>query len=211
MQKSVVNLIKKRRWPGKPRLPGRHLFIGAWVRSPRSMGSVTPSSRFLGRKIAQQVDVHLPGWVIELGAGTGTITKALLDHGVKPERLMAIERDRKMSTHLQQHMPNIRVVRADALELVEVLEQQKIHKVSTIVCCLPLLTLPKDVVEAVVTQIFTVLPDGGQMLQYTYGPRSPMSKRLQKQLGLKARRVGQVLFNVPPAVVWSYTRPPKLH
>lgn len=206
MQKAVVNMIRKRRWPGKLHLKGHNMFLGAWVRSPRSMGSVAPSSRFLGRKIAKQINAHQPGWVVELGAGTGTITKALLQHGVKPERLMAIERDRKMSTHLHQELPEIRVVRADALELISVLEQEKVHKVHTVVCCLPLLTLPKEVVEAVLDQVFTILPEGGQMLQYTYGPRSPVSKRLQKRLGLRAARVGKVLLNVPPAVVWSYSK-----
>lgn len=202
MQKAVASFVRRRR----PRLPGRHLFIGAWVRSPRAMGSVTPSSRFLSKKIAAQVDIHRTGWVIELGAGTGTVTKALLDAGVKPERLLAIELDRRMSNHLQQHLPNIRVLRADATCLQDILQREHIHKINTIVCCLPLLTLPREVVDGVLEQIFAVLPEDGTMVQYTYGPRSPVTKRQLKRLGLKARRAGRVLLNVPPATVWCYTR-----
>src|SRR5579885_3671703 len=103
MQNSAA---KKLHW----HIRGPHAFISAWMRAPRHVGSVVPASRFLSRKIAAQVDPHHPGWVVELGAGTGAVTKALLEAGVKPDRLMAIERDRRLHTHLQRHFPNIRAL-----------------------------------------------------------------------------------------------------
>jgi phosphatidylethanolamine/phosphatidyl-N-methylethanolamine N-methyltransferase len=190
----------------KELLRGRRAFLSAWLRAPRSMGSITPSSRFLSRKIAAQIDVHHPGWVIELGGGTGTVTKAVLEAGVRPERMVVIERDRRLCTHLEQHFPNIRVLRADATLLKELLESEKINKVNAIVCCLPLLTLPGDIVENVLRQVFEVLPEEGVMVQYTYGPRSPVPGKLQKRLGIKAKRAGRVLLNVPPATVWCYRK-----
>lgn len=187
-------------------IKGPRLFISAWMRSPRHVGSVVPASRFLSRKIASQVDIKNPGWVIELGAGTGAVTKALLEAGVKPERLMAIERDRRLHTHLQRHFPDIRALRADAVTLTELVAQENVHKVSTIVCCLPLLSMPKDVVDVVLQQVFDILPHDGVMVQYTYGPRSPVPKRVQKRLGVKGRRAGRVLLNIPPATVWCYRK-----
>jgi phosphatidylethanolamine/phosphatidyl-N-methylethanolamine N-methyltransferase len=188
----------------KKEAQGRRAFLSAWLRAPRSMGSITPSSRFLGRKIASQVDVHHPGWVIELGGGTGTVTKAVLEAGVKPERMIVIERDRRLCAHLEQNFPHIRVLRADATLLKDLLASEKVHKVSAVVSCLPLLTLPDEVVEKVLEQVFEILPAEGVMVQYTYGPRSPVPRKMQKRLGLKAKRAGRVLLNVPPATVWCY-------
>jgi len=202
MQSSAI----KKLHPLRRHIRGPQLFLSAWVRAPRHVGSVVPSSRFLSRKIAQQVDPHKPGWVIELGAGTGTITRGLLEAGIKPDRIMAIERDRKLVLHLEQHFPDIRVVRADAVTLAALLMEEKVHKVNSIVCCLPLLSMPKDVVETVLTQVFALLPGGGIMVQYTYGPRSPIPRALQKRLGVKARRAGRVLLNIPPATVWCYQK-----
>lgn len=190
----------------RQRLPSRHKFLVAWMRAPRRVGSIMPSSRFLSRLIAAQVDPHRPGVVVELGGGTGTVTRGLLERGVKPDRLLVIERDRRLHAHLQQHFPQARVLRADAVTLKTLLEQEKVHKVSAVVCCLPLLTLPDETVDIVLEQIFSVLDGDGVMVQYTYGPLSPVGLRLLKRLHLKARRAGKVWLNVPPATVWCYSR-----
>ncbi len=68
-------------------------FLAAWVRAPLRMGAIIPSSKSLARAMAKQVDPDQPGMVIELGAGTGAITQALLDSGLAPSRMLVIERD----------------------------------------------------------------------------------------------------------------------
>src|SRR5271170_2896218 len=75
---------------------GRHHFIFAAMRSPFKIGSFLPSSRGLARAMASGVDVSRPGAVVELGAGTGVVTHALLKIGVAPENLVVIERDERL-------------------------------------------------------------------------------------------------------------------
>ena len=64
---------------------------GLWE-DPRSVSAPTPSSSSLSAMIAAQADFERPGLVIELGAGTGAVTRALLERGLCPERLVVIER-----------------------------------------------------------------------------------------------------------------------
>ena len=74
----------------------RRHFVAAWVRSPLKMGAALPSSRSLSRAMAAQVDMSRDGAVIELGAGTGVVTQALIEAGVSRDKFLVIERDKKL-------------------------------------------------------------------------------------------------------------------
>src|SRR5258708_35538491 len=74
---------------------GTALFLKRWLRRPLAMGAVMPSGRLLAAAMAKTTKAVLegrPGQVVELGAGTGEVTKALLAAGIAPERLALIGR-----------------------------------------------------------------------------------------------------------------------
>ena len=74
---------------------------------------------------------------------------------------------------------------------------------------LPLLSLPADVVRGIVHGVFNSLPDGAAMVQFTYGPTPPIPRSLRQRLNLVAVNSRRIWRNVPPAVVWTFTRAPK--
>jgi hypothetical protein len=92
------------------RLDDEVRFIGSWIKKPLAVGSVTPSSKPLARAMAQYVDVHGDGPVIELGPGTGPITEALIEHGVKQSRLVLVEFNPTFCQLLRQRFPEATVV-----------------------------------------------------------------------------------------------------
>ena len=179
------------------------LFFRQWLRSPKSMGSVIPSSRALARAFAQAV-VWQPGQtVVELGAGTGAISKGLLASGLPAEALMMIELDRPLFEYLRDKFPAVRVVNGDATRLVDILRQQGIGQVSTVISGLPMVNMPLDFQRAIIEQSFEAMPEGGCYLQYSYSPVAPVPA---KKLGLRTELVRYVLRNVPPATVWRFHR-----
>src|SRR5215468_10650198 len=97
------------------------LFLSRWLHSPMHVGSVAPSSRRLADAIARQVPMDSPGWIIELGGGTGVVTAALLRAGVAPERLVVLERDPLLHKHLVERFPEVHVILGDAAKLAEAL------------------------------------------------------------------------------------------
>ncbi|HEV2651320.1 MAG TPA: hypothetical protein VGU69_08680, partial [Rhizomicrobium sp.] len=62
-------------------------FLRRLVANPSGVSSVFPSIPALARAIAAQVDPSIPGTVLELGPGTGAVTRALLARGILPSRL----------------------------------------------------------------------------------------------------------------------------
>src|SRR6201990_2255797 len=73
-----------------PRLDDEVRFLRSWIEKPLHVGAVMPSGRLLARTMAQYVDAHATGPVVELGPGTGAITSALINRGVDQKRLVLL-------------------------------------------------------------------------------------------------------------------------
>jgi len=182
------------------------LFLSRSLRRPQAIGAIAPSSRWLARALARQTKPFLPGKVVELGAGTGVVTRALLDAGVTPEDLIVVERDKRLHALLSKRFPNVCVLRADAQALRPALSRRGVGEVAAVVSSLPLVSMPLPTRRAIVSQSFAVLDDDGGFVQYTYGPTSPLPRDLLAELGLQADKVGFVARNLPPATIWRYQR-----
>ncbi len=188
-----------------PQRPGNAaaVFFSSWLRAPLKVASIVPSSRQLGAAIAQQIDPAEPGWVVELGAGTGPVTEQLLARGIPPQRLLVLERDPILVRFLRERYPDPVLVEGDAFKLPELLARHGVDRVHSVVCGIPLLSMPKAMAGTLVSACRDVLGPDGQFMQYTYSLFSPLPYR---EFGLKVRRVKRVLANIPPASVWTYER-----
>jgi phosphatidylethanolamine/phosphatidyl-N-methylethanolamine N-methyltransferase len=149
-----------------------------------------------------------PGKVVELGAGTGSITGALLAAGVAREDLILVERNPALCELVRRRYPGVKVACCDAQDLQAVLAQAAILNVRTIVSSLPLLAMDRQVCDAVVQAAFAVLADDGEYLQFTYGPAQPIPKDVREALRISGDRSRWVLANLPPAAVWRFRRAP---
>jgi len=177
------------------------LFFRRWIANPLEMGSIVPSSPALGRRVAaaaRRIAAGAP--VVELGAGTGAITRALLDGGIAPARLTVVEIVPEMAEVLAATYPGVSVIRGDAWELPSLLGADLAGRVGAVVCGIPLVLLPKARQLALIEAIEAVAPGRG-FLHYTYCATSPLSRTA---LGLEGRRLAWTPLNLPPASVWHY-------
>jgi phosphatidylethanolamine/phosphatidyl-N-methylethanolamine N-methyltransferase len=190
---------------------GTTLFLKRWLRRPLAMGAVVPSGRLLAEAMAQTTKAVLagrPGHVVELGAGTGEVTKALLAAGLAPERLALVERDPELARFLRRHFPGPRIIEGDAARLTRLLAEHEVAPVAAFVSSLPLLSLPAGIVQSIVGGVFEALPRGAALVQFTYGPTPPVPRAVRERLHLDGAHGKRIWRNVPPAVVWTFTRPP---
>jgi len=179
-------------------------FLGRWLRSPRQMGAIAPSSRHLARAIARQIpSAALTGGapVVELGGGTGSITQGLLDAGLNPERLYVIERDHRLVELLHRRFPRVTVLCGDAEKMSALLAAHRVSHAAAIVSGLPLLLFSREALARLIQSAFALLGSEGPLIQFTYGVKSPVPTG---SFDLLAKRGALVLRNVPPAFVWTY-------
>jgi phospholipid N-methyltransferase len=186
------------------------LFVREALSNPRDVGALFPSSRTLARKMAALVDPAEDSYVLELGAGTGVVTEALLEHGIPPQRLIVLERSTSLADLLRSRFPSTRVICGDAADLRLLLRHHqgpgpKPGSASIrIVSSLPLRVLPPDKVHAILREIAGVLRPGGSWIQYTYalGQREVPAGFVRQQTTL-------VWQNVPPARVDVFKTAPR--
>lgn len=179
------------------------LFFLRWLQAPARIGAVAPSSRQLGRAMARQVAAAGTDPVVELGGGTGSVTRALLESGIAPERLVVLERDERLFRILSKRFPALRIVHGDARHLRRLLAPLGIAKVAAVVSCLPLISMPRQACLRIVAESFALLGEGRPFVQFTYGLTSPLAR---DKLGLKGRITARIWANLPPASVWRYER-----
>ena len=198
--------------PAGPCAPRRRrtelaLFLRRWLAHPLRIGAIAPSAPALAHAMARAAQTELTDGnvVIELGPGTGSVTRALLAAGLPEERLVLVERDRHLHTWLEGQFPRANVLLSDARELDAILPAGQAGRVSTVVSSLPLNSLPRSERDEIVRAAFRVLADDGSFVQYSYGVPSPLPC---EALGLTGQRVGFAAANLPPATVWRFSRTP---
>ncbi len=179
-------------------------FLRAGLREPRRVGAVAPSGRALARLVTSEIS-PARGPVIELGAGTGAVTRALLDRGVPEQQLALIESDPQLARLLRSRFPAAQVLDIPAQRLRHV-DPFDGNAAASIISGLPLLSMRKREVMSVLHGAFSRLEHGGAFYQFTYGPRCPVPAAILRRLGLRAKRMGWVVNNLPPAAVYRIER-----
>lgn len=186
-----------------PRLDDEVRFLRSWIEKPLHMGAVMPSSRLLARTMADYVDAHDTGPVIELGPGTGPITNALIQRGIDPARLVLVEYNPSFCALLRERYPKATVVQGDAYSLRETLRGVLKTPAAAIVSGLPLVTKPMAVRLHLMRDAFALASHGSPFIQFTYSVAPPIPKSLP---GVRAQASERIWLNLPPARVWVYRK-----
>lgn len=177
-------------------------FLKSWIRNPLAMGALAPSGKSLAKLMAK--DVSSSSRVVELGAGTGTVTAALLASGVAPGNLYLVERDPQLVKILERRFPRCHVVAADALELDAKLKSSAAF--DFVVSGLPLLCFSPDKRYRALQQALRLLKPHGRLHQFTYGGRCPVDRELRALLRVDSVLLGIAPLNLPPAFVYRLTQ-----
>jgi phospholipid N-methyltransferase len=185
------------------------VFLGALMRNPRNVGAIAPSSAQLARRVAQYVT---PGSrVIELGPGTGVVTRELLARTGRSGTLLAVDIDRTFVERLQRAWPEVDCVCASAETLPLLAAERGWTDVDHIVSGLPFAVLPAATTRAIVDGVEKLLRRGGTFttFQYAHTFRLPPAASFRRQVSehLACEPTSQfVVRNVPPALVLSWRR-----
>lgn len=177
------------------------LFLRRWLAHPLRMGSVVPSSQALCRRLVRHGWPRAGTVVLELGAGTGVVSRAFLDAGLPAERLVVVEVDPGMVRHLRDTLPGVTVIEGDARTLAALLPGRFKDRIGSVICGVPLVLLPVAEQRRFTDAMEAVAPGRG-FLHFSYCVTSPLSGR---KLRLLPRREAWTPLNLPPASVWRYT------
>lgn len=175
------------------------LFLSQILTRPHQVVAIAPSSEALCAEMARGLDPE-GGAVIELGAGTGNITRAILAAGIAPEAIHSIEMNPVFCDHLRARHPKVNVHEMSACDVADL----GLRNVQAVISGLPLLSMPEAVQRAIVAGSFACLAPNEPYVQFTYGPMPPILSSLRRDLGLTWDQSGVVWKNLPPARVYRF-------
>ncbi len=186
------------------------LFFKQWLKSPIQLGTFAPISLKLAHLAANQLDITDKTTIVEIGAATGRLTRALLAKGVNINKLAMVELDQTMSEFLKASLSDLyqskaqpNVIHGNAEALPELLPTSWIGKVDYVVSTIPLAYMEETMRERIIQAALDVLnPETGSILHVTYSPVSPI-KFMEGEL-LQKRAVS-LWSNIPPGFVWRFT------
>ncbi|MGE5654615.1 MAG: class I SAM-dependent methyltransferase [Bacillota bacterium] len=167
-----------------------------FLRQPRQVGSITPSSRFLTTAILKPVDWASTQYIAELGAGTGVFTAAINEHRSPESQFIVFEKDSGMRDQLAQRFPSL-LIGEDACLLNQTVHDLGMPKLDVIVSGLPFALFPPSVREHLMDEIISVLQPHGLLIMFQY------SLQMKELLLSRFARVETafVPLNMPPAFV----------
>ena len=177
--------------------------MGQMLRRPHQVVALAPSSRFLCAEMVAEID-PAAGPVIELGAGTGNVTQAILDRGVAPENLHCIEMNPEFCDRLRARFPGLNLHQMSAGDM----RTLPIRDAQAVVSGLPLLSMPLTLQRDILTGFLSLTRPTGSFVQFTYGPNPPVARALTEELHLDWRVSRKIWWNMPPARVYRFSRKP---
>jgi phospholipid N-methyltransferase len=180
------------------RLGERVRFLRSFLRSPREVGSILPTSQRAVRDMLDLAPVDRARLVVELGAGTGPHTREILRRMGPQGELLALELDAALADRLAAELtdPRLRVIADDAANLPAHLAGRR---PDVIVSALPFTSLPASARHELLRVSREVLADDGVMLVLQYSPF--VQRLLERTFAHVERRISPL--NVPPAVLFA--------
>ncbi len=184
-------------------------FLQAFLKNPGKVGAIAPSSPELAQKMVEGIEPDENDIILELGVGTGAITKFVQDVVPDEKSYLGIELDRDLVKSLKRNFPTLKIVRGNACEAFALYQKTNLGKVGFIICCLPFVSIPNEVGERILQEVDKFMEQGCtfRTFQYAHGYYFPSAIKLREHMRDrygKAKRSPLIMKNVPPAYTLTW-------
>ncbi|MBN2376693.1 MAG: methyltransferase domain-containing protein [Sedimentisphaerales bacterium] len=195
----------------RPKSTGKITFLKEFIRSPKNIGAIAPSSMKLAQAIVKHSGAAQAANILEFGAGTGVFTQVILREKKPDANFIAIEHNDSLSEMLRQHFPDTAIVTDSVENVSQIMQQHNMAKSDCIVCGLPWTAFSQDMQNRLIMSAISALAPGGTFATFAYWPL------LFLPAGMRFRKILYNLFshveispivwkNLPPAIVYRCIR-----
>jgi phospholipid N-methyltransferase len=183
------------------------MIIKEFFRNPRSTGAVMPSSGKLAKVITSEIGLKSARRVIELGPGTGAITRHILE-GMEPgTEFFAVELNEKMYETFKHKFPGVKIINENAASLRSIIVREGMQDVDLIISGLPWASFGAPLQRRLLLEITGSLAPRGIFTTFAYvqGLALPSARAFKRRLDKRfatVQRTPIIWNNIPPAVVY---------
>ena len=179
------------------------VFIHEFLKHPLQIGSIIPSSRYLKRRIVAAAGIASANVVVELGAGTGGITRAILRAMPQHAKLLSIE----INPHLYSLLKSIEDDRliahlGSACELKEIISLYDLDAPNVIISGIPFSTMSRGMGTQILKAISSQLAPNGRFVAYQVSNR--VATLCHPFLG--SGQTTTEFLNIPPMRIFQWEK-----
>ena len=185
----------------------KNVLFRRFLRNPIQVGALCPSSRALCSTIVSRVGVDTADVIVELGPGTGAITREIVLRMPDTARLIAIELDETLCGHLREKFPDVTVCNASAAGIGEILARYSLPKPTVVISGLPWANFSVALQWSILNSVAEEIAPGGYFTTFAYlqGMMLTSGRRFRSMLSEVFAEVETspvVWGNLPPAFVY---------
>lgn len=187
-----------------------NVFLKEGISNFRTVGSICSTSRFAAKAIAPIIKANdLPKVIVELGVGTGNVTKEIVKRLRSIDYFFGVDSNRNLLEVCRNNIcsaGNINLEHSDAQSIPAFLSRYQVKKVDEVVCTIPFRILPKEDVFEVLKQINKILKVGGHFtfIRYILAPENRIIKKVLSNFKVVGKEI--IVRNIPPAEVVKMTK-----
>jgi len=187
----------------RPQPDDRFAFFTGFLKRPREVGSIIPSSRFLERRVTRTAGLGTAKLVVELGPGTGGTTRSFLRAMQPDAKLLAIEINPHFVGVLRRSPdPRLIVHHGSATDLRPILDKHELPAPDAILSGIPFSTMPRALGREILRAVHDVLEPGGCFVAYQV--RDVVEGLGNEVFGHASKQTE--LLNVPPMRVYRWEK-----
>jgi phospholipid N-methyltransferase len=175
----------------------KFVFLNTFLRSPKAVGSITPSSQYLARALTGSLPWSSIETVAELGAGTGAVTKQIQTAAKESTRILLFEKDPLLREQLSVNYPKYARY-SDACTIRSALGAEKLEQLDAVISGLPFFNFPEELRKQLMDEIVASLKPGGYFVAFQYSLQ--MKRQLNQYFDIETIKL--VPLNLPPAFVY---------
>ncbi len=150
-------------------------FAQRWLSNPLRMGTFLPLPSKAGKELIKQMPkLSKDGYVLELGSGSGSLTRFLYEDKDIDKRIICLEIDSKLCEVLRSKFSGIEILNQSAADFEKNIDQSILSKVEVIVSSIPFLTLDQYVKKQIFQSCSSLLNKGAVMFHVSYTPLIPV-------------------------------------
>ena len=189
------------------RIADQLFFLWHSLRHPKITGSQLPSGYYLSKAMIDGVNPQTAGGIIELGPGTGPVTRQLIAAGFPEDRICSIELSEEFVDKLQEKYPRMKIIKGSAFDVEEWQSQIPFKEVQAVISSLPLMLFPPEQNFALIESVlFSKKLNANKMIQFSYFGRNPLRNQPNTADYIQIEKINFIWRNLYPATVWRYSR-----
>lgn len=189
--------------PVNYKVGGGLVFIQEFLKHPLQVGSIISSSRYLERRIVDTAGIASANLVVELGAGTGGVTRAILRAMPQQAKLLSLE----INPHFHAILKNIEDDRlivhlGSADELKKIISLYDLDAPNIVISGIPFSTMSRSAGSQILEAVSSLLVPRGRFVAYQMSDR--VATLCQPFLG--SGKITTEFLNIPPMRIFQWEK-----